>query len=268
MSLLARSLVVCSPLLCPDSAAAQSVWLDVRGDATAGFEALRPILASTQGVSLTSGVLVLSARRLLRDGVVVEAEVPFARFAGDGAAPADHEFGNPYLGVEVLLRGTPLFLEVGARPPIVSSGNAAVIGLLSDLDRWEAFVDDLVPVGALANYEFRNASGSYARLRAGPVAWIGVGDRDTEVIGRFGVYAGIDRGTFDVGVGLSGFGVLTEGGSLGERTRWQATISGATAAGPVRPGVDVRFPVDRDLQNLLDAVIGVRLSIPFGGGDR
>jgi hypothetical protein len=87
------------------------------------------------------------------------------------------------------------------------------------------------------------------------------GSGDREVFARYGAFTRIPMEQAILGFELGGIALLTEHGpSLSERTIHTAAASlGLT--GRLQPTLYVRIPVDSELGDALDGVIGLRLRL-------
>lgn len=68
----------------------------------------------------------------------------------------------------------------------------------------------------------------------------------------------------EAGGGITGVAILTEDGSFGERTYHQAGVTLNLLLGEVRPGINVRVPLDDEL-DFIDFTVGLHLTVLTGG---
>lgn len=102
-------------------------------------------------------------------------------------------------------------------------------------------------------------------LSVGPTLWFYTGDtfdHDFNLLldyaGRFG-YQGQK---VTILAGITGRLLVTEEGlDLGERSFHQLGISASMNMGRVRPGAHPRFPIDDDLNEVIDFVFGLNLAV-------
>lgn len=247
---------------------AQTIWAPPAGEnPTVMLELARPVLSSEIGnLSTPSGVIFASTRWPVSQRIRVVGEVPFSygrlTNPGGGGRVSDAALGNPYAGIEYRFAGSPLFIETGIRAPLTPDDEfvATVVGVTSDLDRWEAFATDIVPVTAMLNYTPQLQSGWVMRLRGGGSNWIPTSG-DYELFGLADAQAGYSGHRFLVLAGGTGRALLTENGSFGERTFFQLGAGGWYEFGRVRPGMQFRLPVDSDLRDLTDFTFGVSADV-------
>jgi hypothetical protein len=169
-----------------------------------------------------------------------------------------------YLGVEFAPLTSDASLEVGLRIP--SGGeDAAFVGLFTDLiDRPDAFFEKSFALVTLARYRHTGAGGFGIEVHGSPRWIIPREGGDTEVFIGYGVRAGYDGDAVSLLAGPSGVLIVTGGGNLGDRTFHQVGLAAQLKLGVVRPGAELRVPLDSQYQDLLDAVLGVSLTIVPG----
>ncbi|UCG51420.1 MAG: hypothetical protein JSW58_14730, partial [Candidatus Latescibacterota bacterium] len=200
--------------------------------------------------------------------VAIVGEIPFAHYGVDNGSSdsGDNALGNPYVGVELWSR-EDVFFELGGRLPVApdddeEGGAAAMVGLFTDfVDRLEAFASDAVPIVAAFNYLYKGQSGLGFRLRGGTSFQIATGEREeTEWFVLYGTQIGYWGPVVNFSGGLSGrLWVTEDAGSFGEQTWHQVVLALGFAPGVVQPSVNIRFPLDEDLSDILDWVVGINL---------
>lgn len=270
---------IVSPL--PGSLDAQSLWLEPGRSTSVWLEVLRPEtdegFASLVELEPTfaSSAAFLGGRLPLTSAIGLVAEVPMAYAdVEDGELPdeiSSTTLGNPYLGVELGAADAPLWFEVGVRAPLVSDESLGTpLGLVTDfVNRGEAFLNDVVPVNAYANYLWRNGDGVAVRLRGGPSVWIPTEDfvdveegdflSDPELLASYGAQLWYERPRYNLGAGLTGRAALTDEGGFDERTAHQAAASANVVFGRFVPGVQFRVPLDDDA--FVDFMTGLQLAV-------
>jgi hypothetical protein len=250
------------------AAIAQTIWAPATVDnPTVMLEVARPVLNDDVGnLSTPSGAMFASMWWPVSSRILAVAEVPFSYgrlTSPDGTARIENTaFGNPYVGIEYRFSGSPLFLEAGARAPLAPEDElvATIVGVTSDLDRWEAFATDAVPVLTMLNYTPRLSSGWVMRLRGGAVNWIPTSG-DYDLYGLADAQGGYAGHRFLVLAGGTGRALLTENGSFGNRTAFQLGAGGWYEFGRVRPGLQFRLPVDSDLTEISDFTFGLSADV-------
>jgi hypothetical protein len=122
-----------------------------------------------------------------------------------------------------------------------------------------------VPISTYANVILESPSGFALRLRGGPCFWIKSGEReDSETFLLYSAQAFYKFSKVRIGGGLSGrYWVSSEGGDFAENSFHQLGFSLDFVLGKLRPGVYLRIPLDENLSDIVDAVVGLSLGIQF-----
>lgn len=262
-------------LTCFSSLEAQSIWQDYTTREGITIEFLKPHYVDEEDLSFLTSVTYLSARFPITRNMVFSGEFPFSYVKYDIPQGPDlgakQTFGNPYFGLELHFRRTPLFIELGARAPLTAdveekNGEATVNGGLTDfIDRAEAFATDAVPVSAIMNCILSSRTGFSLRLRGGPSFWFASGDREeSETFFLYSAQAFYETGILRFGGGFSGrYLASADAGNFGERSLHQLTFGLDIILGMFRPGVYIRIPLDEDLKDMINTVWGISLGIEF-----
>ena len=254
--------------LCPSLLAAQTVLTAPTLDKPmVMLEVIRPSFDESIGnLSAPSGAIFGSTRWPVSGRVHIVGEVPFSygrlTDAGGGGQVSQAALGNPYAGIEYRFAGSPLYIETGIRAPLGTDSEflPILVGVSSDLDRWEAFASDIVPITAVLNYTPQLASGWVVRLRGGGSSWISTGG-DSELFAIANAQGGYTGRRYLVLAGGSSRALLTESGSFGELTAFQLDAGGWYEFGRVRPGLQFRLPVDSDLADVTNFSLGVSADV-------
>ncbi len=247
---------------------AQTIWAPPAEDnPSIALEIARPVFNNDLGnLSTPSGVVFASTRWPVSSYLRVVGEVPlsYGRLTTPDGTQLSGEtaFGNPYAGIEYQFAGSPLFIEAGARAPLTPDDEfvASLVGVATDLDRWEAFAPDIVPVTTMLNYTPRLSEGWVVRLRGGASNWIPTSG-EYELFALADGQAGYAGHRFLVLAGGTTRALLTESGSFGERTFFQLGAGGWYQFGRVQPGLQFRLPVDSDLTDISDFTFGVSADV-------
>jgi len=271
--------VLCFAVFIPVSLRAQSIWLDRSHDRSVGLEIFKPNFKNINDATITTSnsgwVFFPSLRWPLSTKVHFVGELPFAFASAEvkssrfniNQSRSESVVGNPYLGVEIKGRNSPVFTEIGIRLPISSEKKflATGTGILADIDRLEAFFPNTLSITGMLNYHHREVSGFALRFRGGPSLLIntdsGSGD-DTELFIGYSAQAGYESERFSLLGGLTGRANLTEeDADFSERSVHQLGFNASLGLGKVRPGLHFRLPLDEDLKDSLDFVLGFNLGI-------
>ncbi len=233
-------------------------------------------------VGVVSTAVLLSGKVTVGPRWAVRGEVPLAYSSVSGPLPggdtfdqSDASLGNPYLGVEVRLR-PEVVLGAGVRLPLFNDPTDVDQfgwqgGVGADVERFEAYVPDVLTVSASADVTPRLGDSARLRLRLAPAVVSdvsgaeNVGGRDaTGLLLGYAVLGEVDVRAVTLRGGVTGRPNLT--GDRFQVFETTATLAaGATVdVGGVRPGVAVRVPLDRDrLYVAPDAAVALTLDVPF-----
>jgi hypothetical protein len=231
------------------------------------LDALRPAFDGGGTTALTT--IDQLAVRWGIGSVVLVGELPFVIAKADGAPSGAFLVGNPYLGAATA--PTSSFIgEIGFRIPVVSAstperGFAALVGVLGDFQDLEAYGEDVLSIRATAGYRFRAANHSILRVALRPMLLSPVGNNsgDSELFLDYGIQGGYETDQASVGLSFTGRALLTEPGSIGERTIHDVALGGSMAFGRIRPGVLIRLPLEHDLGDVLSYSVGLTLQMTF-----
>lgn len=226
------------------------------------LEILKPDFDGSASTSLTTSVTSVFIRLPVGPRVLFVAEAPFAHLGTDFGG-SESAFGNPYLGLEVRAPAGRVFGEIGLRLPTAPGNTASLVGSFTNPDHLEAFAEDVLPVTAMLNYRFRGPSGFVTRWRVGPTVWIDAGQSrsESELVLAYSGQVGYENRALSLLGGLSGQLVVTEDGNFGERSIHQMGGGLSVGSGSIRPGAQLRLPLDNDLTEVLDMVLGLSLAV-------
>ncbi len=241
---------------------AQTLWIKPAGNSLS-IDVLKPDFDGGASTSVLTSVWYGTLRYGLTPRVRIVADISVAHFGSD-FGDSETAFGNPYLGVEFIPRRPFFFFEFGMRLPLAPEDNFGnFVGVFTELDRWEAHFQDALSLFFIGNSFKEYATGVYTRLRAGPSILVPTTDGpDTELFAVYGGLVGYANSGFDVSGGISGRAVLSERDiNLGERSLHQAGIKASYSTGRIRPSLQIRFPLDSDLSDIIDLSYGIGVSI-------
>jgi hypothetical protein len=202
-------------------------------------------------------------------GLVLNVEFPFVNAKVDGASSGALLIGNPLVGASTA-PSSSFIGDVGVRIPVVSvstpeRGFAQFVGVLGDFMDLEAYGEDLLSVRATAGYRHRspNHIGVRVALRPTFVAPVGSNSGDSELFLDYGVQGGYETDQASFGITFTGRALVTEPGSIGERTVHDLALGGSMTFGQFRPGLLVRVPLESDLGDVLQYSVGLKLEVAF-----
>ena len=259
------------------SLSAQPIWLEQPSGNSIAIEVLKPNFKGDDDFTFISSALFLSGRFSLGGNLIFVGEVPLAHAnlddikivdpsTGETIFELDFEsetiIGNPYVGLQFHKPGSNIFTEIGGRIPVTPDDkfSASSIGASADFDRLEAFASDLLAITGKINYHNKNASNLVIRLRGGPTVWIPTDEGDTELLLDYSAQVGYEGQQVSVIGGLTGRLIVTEEDlDFGERTFHHLGASASLNLGTVSLGIHFRIPIDEDLSDSIDSVLGLNL---------
>ncbi len=254
--------VAMAGVLLAGPARTQSVWLSRPEAGSIDIEFLKPDLAGADNQTfLSSGTFITG--RFVSSRLILVGELPLAHSGFEGV-DSQTAIGNPYVGLEVYNPAAAFMAELGLRIPVMNENKtgAARLGAVADADRSEAFASNVWTFTAKFNYLKRSPTNLVLRLRAGPSFFLLTdGANDTEWFLDYGGQLGYDGPAFFVLGGVTGRYFASGDGDLAERTIHHLVGSLGFKVGRIRPGVELRLPLDEDMKDRLDAVIGGTVGI-------
>lgn len=246
----------------------QAGWLDGTRETRLGIEVLKPEPDGDGELTLLSAALITTLRTPLGEtGAVLVVDLPLAYGkvdVPDGSgfrSEGETVVGNPYLGVEGSFGPSNVYGRIGGRLPLTPEDKpvASFVGFSSDLDRWEAFLPDQVAVDVLIGYRGQRPSGFIFGVRGGPTLLIPTeSGPDTEVFALLNGRVGYVGDGYGVTGGIGSRVLLSQPGlSFADRSFHQLSAGAWLEGSPVRPGLRIRLPLDEDLSDVTDFVLGV-----------
>lgn len=252
------------------SAAAQAPWLGTDRSPRLAAEAFKPQFDNQKYVKGGSSALFLSGRIRATDAVSVIAEAPVAFGGYRTDSDASAQVGNPYLGVELGPSRSPVWVEIGGRVPLVGRdpNSGVAVGMLSDIDRFSAFLSQTAALSGAVDFGVRDGSGLGFRARFGPELLVNTASNhegdDTETFLDYGAQGFWVQGPLDLRLHVAGlYNATAEGGDFGERSMHQLGLAASYLLAGVRPGISLRLPLDHDMTETLDYVLGITLEVPL-----
>lgn len=251
------------------AATAQSFLHENEPTTEVSLEWIKPFFSDADGLSFFSSVAHVTARVAFTPRFTLVGSIPIAHL-GIEAEVGDVNLsetnpGNGYLGFQYYGAANTWRVGAGARLPLAADDASALgIGFLADYDHLEAYVPDLLTISAegAAFYGANTGLRLETMLRPALLFFTGEGEADNEVFIHYGARAWYTIAPVHVGLGLSGVMVLTEAElSFSERNVPHATLYLAGDVNNLRPGVFLRLPLDEEISEDVDFIVGVGLSI-------
>jgi hypothetical protein len=265
-----RESIVLSVLLCAGTGLSSAQVLQPWGEPAArsvSLDVLRPAFDGGGTTALTT-VNQLGIRWAFGSLVLI-AEAPFVNAKADGASSGALLIGNPFFGFGTA--PTSSFIgDLGVRIPVVSAstlerGFASAVGLLGDFQDFEAYAEDLLTLRATVGYRTRAPNHYGLRVAARPtlVKPVGSSSGDAELLVDYGIQGGYDNDKASLGLSFTGRGIVTEPGSIGERTVHDLAVGGSMTFGRIRPAIQIRVPLENDVGQALNYSLGLSVQMVF-----
>jgi len=247
-------------------ASAQSVWLDREHRPSVLGEVLFPTFEGGD-TEFPTWAWFIAGKLPVGSGTSLVLELPYAHGdVGGGEGSSAGSIGNPYVGFDYQPKPSGLVLEAGLRLPLESDEEFLpfIVGTASDVARWEAFWPNLVPVRIGIHYHHgpsRTTTPIAWDLRVVPTAWIPTEEGDTEFFFGYGGTIRYEGAEARIGAGLDGRWLATsDNADFGEASYHQLDLAADFLRGSVRPGLQVKVPLDDALLSV-DVVWGLTLTV-------
>lgn len=261
----AAALVAATLAGAPADSRGQSTWTMRESGAALDLELFRPDFSDELDFTFATSAGFLSGRVPLAERWSVSADLPFSRAGWDGLTGSGSSslLGNPYVGLE-WATSPELTTELGVRIPVGELADlddlpAVLVGTAGELGRMEAFVPRTLGVYATADWRRPLNETFSLRLRGGPAFLGGDGGSDDLLLGYSGqLWYGRDRAR--VGAGFAGRTNVTTDDEEVERTLHQLGLAGDYRIGRLRPGLQIRVPLDEIVRDASTYTVGITLS--------
>jgi hypothetical protein len=261
MRLLLATMLLASITLTAD---AQTLW---RGRSTAssvGLSFQRPKF-SERNTEYSGLVFALAGEFALSPSTLLMVELPFMTASISSAFYSNDEtaVGNPYLGVQFGSRESEFFGEFGVRLPFMEDGNglAGSIGVLADIEHFEAYVPHILQISASANAETEIAPTLWLLAKAGPDADIFTkGGGDGNLYLNYGATMQLRLEEFRAGFGYAARTLLNRS-EFSDRTVDHVAIGGSYRFTHVELGLQARYSMDEYIRREIDFAYGLSVRV-------
>lgn len=259
------------------SAAGQSLWYESHNRSELTVDFVKPSFAMAyldgRKLSELSSATFITFHGVVSPSVTVVAELPtaYASFRENDFpyyyyyedAKSAFGIGNPYFGLRFSPPGSGFSSEVGLRAPLATdNAYVAEIGSFADYDRFTAFLHNITSARGVAEYRYRMPSGAFVQFAGGGLVAI-PDEGDAELFGQYGIFVGATGDLLTVKTGVTGIMLITESApNFSERTLHQLGLTADFDLGAVRPAVQIRVPLDEDMETYRYA-LGFGLSYGF-----
>lgn len=258
------------------AAAAQTLSVHRTFGPGATVEAIIPDFETHPGQESSALILRTTLRLRVGEGSVFQVAIPYLRYHSRytftspfytlSAEERDDGLMNLALGI-ITQPGGQSAWEFHTTVPLVSKENASLgfIGLMSDFDRFESYLRNMVTVGVYGNLLTEESSMLVGRLRLGPTAWIPTegSHKEIEAAADAGVGLGLRIGPVEGGAFLSSRTILTEEEWFDTRTLVHTTLSIQILLSHFRVQAFYRFPHNDELRQGINGSIGIAGSVTW-----
>lgn len=271
-------------MIANETAICQSQWLDPGRGNSISMEIYKPIAPQDSVVgslfptfSGGSGALFLTGRYNVSNEFTLVCELAMANGKLDyedktqeSPDESGFKFGNPYIGAEYHLPNSPLTFELGLRIPVTPKDptTATLVGARADINRFEAFVKDIVPVVVAVDYNTVSESDILLKARAGGSFWFNTDtdagfDSDPEVSVDYTLQTGYISKYVHAVIGLTGRYDVSSGPKYPEKYNYiQYGLVLTFPYKSIRPGLSFKVP-GSDAEDLFNYVIGLNFTYDF-----
>lgn len=259
MILMARATSVVLFSIVAWSLPAQTSLTGVTNDRMLRLELDKPLFEEGDDVGFLTLATFINGQFPLSDQLALVAEVPVAFSSFDGESSTG--IGNIGVGINYYSGNFQGHLSIGI--PTADDSEAAFIGILTDVtERLNTFNTNAVPVKLLGSVNNQPLEGFVYRVHGGFELAIASEDFvETELYFGLTALAGYAFPGGLIRAGLSTIALVTESElDFGERVIESLILNGEFTGGNVVPGVILRIPIDTDLSEVYNLVVGVSVA--------
>ena len=247
---------------------AQSAWLPVATGNNFDLRISRGFYGEG-GPGLATFAMTPSFRIEVAPRLMIEAELPIASASQSNSFTGDSETGfspgNPYAGIVAQVAPVAR-LRAGIRPGIISDdlsvgeGLALGYGVISEYDRFEAYLPDYTAVRATVELGAVPATGGFAQARVGATLFMASDGGENETLAEYGVRIGMRTGAVMFHGGMLGRAVMTADEGA-DKTTNMLTVGIGGAAGRVRPNLEFRYFLDEDIREEVKGILALGVTV-------
>ena len=257
-------------------AMAQPMWLTPQDGTVISFEFLKVDKYKTNPTNLSS-VMQFSGRIKVSSQFHLLIEIPFSHFKPDSTNQfyynrvSQYMFGNPFIGLEYHNIGDLWLCQLGFRPPLAFSNKDDVddYARLANYNKAEAFTHDVFSIYAKTGIKYSSLSNISYLFLCGPAVVVPTvkveEDDQSEIYIDLLAQMYLSTPTVRFKAGISGrfwISAAHEADGLDERSIHIFGFSADFGSGRFRPGLQLRFPLDDNLEKLnLKYVWGLHLMV-------
>lgn len=248
------------------SATAQSFQNEHEAATEVGIEWMKPFFGQDNNFTFLTSVAHFNARIAFTPRFALVGTIPLAHLGvqTDDLDLSETNPGNGYVGLQLYAPTQRWRATVGARLPLASEDASALgIGFLTDYENLGAYIPQTLTLSA-EGAAFANPAPSLrleAMLRPAILLFTGDSDADSELFVRYAARGWYHFDPVRVGVGFSGITLLSEDElDTSEQSVLHATLYLAADIENIRPGVFVRLPIDEEIGDVVDVIVGIGIT--------
>lgn len=248
---------------------AQSVWIDKDESKSAvGIELMIPSLTDDYFTDFPTSAFVLYGRFWASEMIRIDIDLPVSHVSADDTDISETDIGNPYVGVGFMNADKEVAVDIGIRLPLAPNFDASnptanaglLTGVLVENYNIGKFAPETFSITSQVKYRYQNASGLILNVGGGPDVTFPPDDADAEFFLNYHTQLLYGVEDFRIGAGFTGLLIVSEEDlSFGDRTIHDLGILSAYDFGAMEAGAYLRVPLDDDISDQLNFVLGLNL---------
>lgn len=255
-------------LLSATFSTAQVNWMSPLHKPGVSLELTKVSLAQPYDFSFWATQYRLSGRFFLGGDFYGLMEIPYVHlgYSNDRYCwycSNESTIGNPYIGIGLSKETSGAIFQVGARMPFTerSKNDAAEYGQLALFDHWEAFLPRVMTLSSSFGYAAKKPGVFSATCQLGPVFML-PDEGDPELFADFTTELWGEGQRVRVGIGYHLRYLITQSEwDFNECMEHQFAFSGAASLGSFHPGIHLRFPLDKGINQLVKFSYGLDFTV-------
>ena len=254
-------------LMTPSLTKAQSMLQAWSTEPQASLEFYHPDFTGKYFIGLTS-ITYFSLRYPLVHNTLFFLGIPYAHYESSSyyiSNKKDQSFGNPYIGIVLYNPETPVTIDFGIRIPLIKSINyhLATVANASDFYRYASMIDGYSTVNFRTNFIHHFSPFFKYKLYIGAIVAINVRrNSSSELLAPFGFNFRYEQHKILFGGGVSGIIYIDDrlSNGIAQNTMFQFNLESGVKIGKWTPNLYLALPMDKESNNLVNWVIGLRIS--------
>lgn len=224
-------------------------------------------------LSVLSGLYDFNVSIPVNDRINIIGSVPFAAIGGEDFVESESTLANISAGIQYRFgytdqRATAVTLSITAPTASENKIIPLLLGMMSDYYEVPKFFPNVLTInGNLSHHIFRT-NGFLLNMEIGPYLMIPTKSdnnstlEDTELFVHYGVSVGYRLNPITLNVELAGLGIITEDmDNFEDRFDHMLAFGVQWNRGSVRPGLYYQLFLDKDMNDTVNGVLGLKLEI-------